>query len=104
MSSCSQCGMCVDPDKPYHPYAACLMFTGCRDGNKVQPNLDAVVEYGRQLGNAKLLAALRSLVDTVKAMRNPQTTADAALLVLKFKGPLEHADTLLAGYASDATA
>lgn len=46
MSGCSQCGMWVDPKKPYHPYAACLMFMGCKDGNVVQANLDAVVAYG----------------------------------------------------------
>jgi hypothetical protein len=47
MSGCQQCGMWVDPKKPYHPYAACLMFMGCKNGNTVQANLDAVVEYGR---------------------------------------------------------
>jgi hypothetical protein len=33
----------------YHPYAACLMMQACKNGNTVQANLDAVVEYGRQL-------------------------------------------------------
>jgi hypothetical protein len=33
----------------YHPYAACLMMQACEDGAKVRANLDAVVEYGRQL-------------------------------------------------------
>ena len=49
MSHCKQCGMWVDPKRPYHPYAACLMFSGCPHSSIVQANLDAVVEYGRQL-------------------------------------------------------
>ncbi len=40
--------MWVDDTKTYHPYAACLMFKGCHDGNKVQANLEAVVAYGAQ--------------------------------------------------------
>jgi hypothetical protein len=47
MSDCQQCGMWVDPKKLYHPYAACLMFMACKNGNTVQANLDAVVDYGR---------------------------------------------------------
>jgi hypothetical protein len=46
---CSQCGMCTRGPVDYHPYAACLMFMGCKDGNTVQANLDAVVKYGRDL-------------------------------------------------------
>lgn len=45
---CSQCGMCLKEPSDYHPFAACLMFLGCQNGNTVQVNLDAVVEYGRQ--------------------------------------------------------
>lgn len=48
MSDCQQCGMWVDPKKPYHPYAACLMFMGCKNGNTVQANLDGVVAHGAQ--------------------------------------------------------
>ncbi len=40
--------MWVDPEEPYHPYAACLMFKGCKDGNVVQANLDAVRAFGAQ--------------------------------------------------------
>lgn len=45
---CGQCGMCLKGPNDYHPYAACMMFGFCHDGNQVQANLDAVVEYGRK--------------------------------------------------------
>jgi hypothetical protein len=32
----------------YHPYAACLLFRGCRDGAVVTANLDGVRAYGAQ--------------------------------------------------------
>lgn len=47
-SECKQCGMLVEPANAYHPYAACLMFKACRDGNVVQANLDAVVTHAKQ--------------------------------------------------------
>ena len=43
---CSGCGMLVEETPNYHPYAACLMFKACRNGNTVEVNLKAVVEYG----------------------------------------------------------
>ncbi len=44
--TCIACGMSVKP-RAYHPYAACLMFRACQDGNIVDANLQAVIEYGR---------------------------------------------------------
>ena len=46
---CSQCGMSTRGPADFHPYAACLMFMGCKDGNVVHANLDFVVKYGRDL-------------------------------------------------------
>lgn len=40
-SNCAQCGMMCRVGE-YHPYAACLMFTACRDGNVVRANLEAI--------------------------------------------------------------
>ena len=40
-TECGQCGMVVHPAE-YHPYAACLMFQSCKDGEVVRANLDAV--------------------------------------------------------------
>lgn len=40
--------MVLEGPTVYHPYAACLMFKGCSNGNTVQANLDAVVAYGRK--------------------------------------------------------
>lgn len=42
---CAECGMPVTPNE-YHPYAACLMFRGCRDAAVVRANLTAVQGHG----------------------------------------------------------
>jgi len=39
--ACADCGMIVKENE-YHPYAACLMFKGCKDGKVVRANLKAV--------------------------------------------------------------
>jgi len=46
LTTCSACGMLVGQHRNYHPHAACLMFRGCYNGNTVDANLRAVVEYG----------------------------------------------------------
>jgi hypothetical protein len=45
-ATCSACGMLVGLHRNYHPHAACLMFRECHNGNTVDANLRAVVEYG----------------------------------------------------------
>lgn len=42
MNVCSECGMALREPYEYHPYAACLMFRGCTDGDVVRANLNAV--------------------------------------------------------------
>lgn len=42
---CMECGMQVIGGE-YHPFAACLMFKACHDGNTVRSNLSAVVAWG----------------------------------------------------------
>jgi len=42
---CQQCGMACNEPTEYHPYAACLMFWGCNDGDIVRANLAEVIEY-----------------------------------------------------------
>lgn len=42
---CMECGMQVIGGE-YHPFAACLMFKACHDGNTVRSNLSAVVAFG----------------------------------------------------------
>jgi hypothetical protein len=72
MSACAQCGMETRTDGEYHPYAACLMFSGCHDGDVVRANLDGVVAKGAQYDSgfddmadriAELEAALREIAD-----------------------------------------
>lgn len=46
------CGM-ADAEAPtYHPYAACLMFFACANGDTVADNLRAVVAYGMKAQKA----------------------------------------------------
>ena len=44
---CGECGMRYRPSE-YHPYAACLMFKGCRDSRTVRANLEDVLRMGAQ--------------------------------------------------------
>lgn len=39
---CQTCGMVCRTPTEYHPYAACLMFKACHDGDIVRANLEAV--------------------------------------------------------------
>lgn len=55
MSHCAQCGMATKHPREYHPYAACLMFMGCKDGDIVRKNLHAVLEYGAEAAEQKRL-------------------------------------------------
>ena len=43
---CACCGMVCTPGE-YHPYAACLMFKACHNGNTVRANLEAVLSHAR---------------------------------------------------------
>jgi hypothetical protein len=42
-AECRECGMACSPAE-YHPFAACLMFKGCHDGDMVRKNLSALFE------------------------------------------------------------
>ena len=46
---CMQCSMVLKNGREYHPYAACLMFQACRNGDPVRGNLQDVVDYGRDV-------------------------------------------------------
>lgn len=50
---CAECGMLCSPTE-YHPFAACLMFKACNNGNQVRSNLAAVVGYGKALRDREL--------------------------------------------------
>lgn len=45
---CMECGMICKPSE-YHPYAACLMFKACHNGDTVRGNLQAVKVDARSL-------------------------------------------------------
>ena len=44
---CQECGMLCGPLE-YHPYAACLMFKACHDGDRVRANLQAVKDDAKE--------------------------------------------------------
>lgn len=46
--SCQSCGMHTEHPREFHPYAACLMFKACGDGNSVRANLQFVVETAQK--------------------------------------------------------
>lgn len=48
---CAACGMHVE-GSAYHPWAACELFKRVRNGNQVEANLRAVVEYGMKAERA----------------------------------------------------
>lgn len=45
---CHSCGMPLEQENEYHPYAACLMFKACGDAETVRANLNGVVSWGVQ--------------------------------------------------------
>lgn len=47
--TCGDCGMVCGRNE-YHPFAACLMFKACRNGEQVRANLEAVIDHGRREG------------------------------------------------------
>lgn len=63
-AECAQCGMVCAPNE-YHPYAACLMFMGCKDGAVVRANLSEV----RKQDDALIL----QLVEAFEYVRNTPT-------------------------------
>jgi hypothetical protein len=48
---CHDCGMYVQPGD-YHPYAACVMYRQCRQGEKVESWLAQIIQHGRDLERA----------------------------------------------------
>lgn len=46
---CGECGMICRPSE-FHPYAACLMFKGCHDGETVRANLAALAPAHQPTG------------------------------------------------------
>lgn len=51
--ACHSCGMITKEDREYHPYAACLLFKACGNGDTVRAELAAV--KGHALNDLKNL-------------------------------------------------
>lgn len=61
---CGECGMLCEPGE-YHPYAACLMFTACRNSDTVRGNLQAVLDHGRAAAAIRAGAAEQDKPDGI---------------------------------------
>jgi len=48
-TECAECGMPVRLGE-YHPFAACLMFKGCHNGETVRKNLEAITYEWKGIG------------------------------------------------------
>jgi len=48
-TECKECGMAVRLGE-YHPFAACLMFKGCKNSTTVRANLDAIAYEWKAIG------------------------------------------------------
>lgn len=46
---CQECGMPVQLGE-YHPFAACLMFKGCKDPSVVRANINAICKEWKRIG------------------------------------------------------
>jgi hypothetical protein len=55
-SKCARCGMNLLSATDYHPFAACVMFQGLKDGDRVEANIKAVIEYGMKAQAAGISA------------------------------------------------
>lgn len=44
MNTCQECGMVVKTANEYHPYAACLLFRACGNGDEVRAHLAAILQ------------------------------------------------------------
>jgi hypothetical protein len=60
MAPCADCGMPCSPNE-YHPYAACLMFKACHDGEQVRANLNATRLDGYNKGWDDGIASMRQV-------------------------------------------
>jgi len=49
---CAQCGMTLAQFNEYHPYAACLMFMQCQDGDTVRANFNEVFAHAVESFNS----------------------------------------------------
>jgi uncharacterized lipoprotein YajG len=56
---CQECGMACEPGE-YHPYAACLMFKGCHNGDTVRDNLDGAARAAREAALEECCAAIKA--------------------------------------------
>lgn len=90
MSHCRQCGMLCKIGE-YHPYAACMMFSHCRDGDTVRANLSAVQQQTRRAALEEAQWEIEKFIDysggCVGTKNDPQVVAVNRFIELTV-GPL----------------
>lgn len=62
LPACAECGMIVQPGE-YHPFAACLMYKGCKDENTVRENMKNIITQWTALGERQATAKWQSLIN-----------------------------------------
>ena len=77
---CRECDMALRSPTEYHPYAACLMFKACHDGDTVRANLDAVRTSSAPGAPGQEAAAVQAVVS---ALRQIIEADDAGCLTQK---------------------
>lgn len=61
LPACTECGMVVTLGE-YHPYAACLMYKGCKNEKTVRENLQAITTQYMELGQRNATHKWRTLI------------------------------------------
>lgn len=95
-SKCHACGMVTMGVRDYHPYAACVMFRHLGQGEKVEANLRAVVEYGMRAQEAgiPIETAMRDITamrHTTKLTPLPPSVRSSAKRTLEYEQDIERA-------------
>lgn len=63
LPACAECGMIVQLGE-YHPFAACLMYKGCKDENTVRENIKAIATQWTALGERQAKQKCISLINS----------------------------------------
>lgn len=63
LPACAECGMIVQLGE-YHPFAACLMYKGCKDENTVRENIKSITTQWTALGERQATHKCISLINS----------------------------------------
>lgn len=72
LKPCNECGMPCESGE-YHPYAACLMFKGCKNSKIVRDNLHAISTRPQEEAKDKRIKELEEALKFYASESNYQT-------------------------------